>query len=609
MQLALYRAERPEVFDDIIGQKQIVKILQNQIKNGSVSQAYLFTGTHGTGKTSTARILAKAVNCIGNDAESGKMEGMIPCGECENCKAIKEGRFVDVIELDAASNNGVDDLRAIIDLVKYPPTIGKYKVYIIDEVHMLTPAAENAFLKTLEEPPEYAIFILATTDPQKVRATIRSRCMQLNFKRVSEDELVQGMERICNARGVEVTKDALGTIASKADGSVRDALSLLEQCMAAGDEYIDKALVLEYTGSAGEDFYLRLTDNITRGKLGVALVEIDDIIREGKDAKQILKDWLEHYRNLMISKYVDKAGRIISASEENVERLKSQATSMDIKDIERGIRLMSEYINLGRYSDRPRILLETLAVRLSGEDAEYSAPVERRPIAELPKVKPAAPIRKGAYPMTGASVRKEPHIATAAVEESVTMFTAPAQDEEALEADLRLARATSPSGDAQAMWKRICDEITRKDASFSIVARSSQGRNFDGDELLIVVKKVNLPLAEASRADIERLAKGLFGAKVFVTMVAGDIDARREYRPELAQDVQETFGAESYADQVMGYDSDTSSSDSSVAINVPTDIANDAREIGDEKEAELQEDEELTLSLESTLGMQINIIE
>lgn len=524
MQLALYRAERPEVFDDIIGQKQIVKILQNQIKNGSVSQAYLFTGTHGTGKTSTARILAKAVNCIGEDAASGKTDGIIPCGECENCKAIKEGRFVDVIELDAASNNGVDDLRAIIDLVKYPPTIGKYKVYIIDEVHMLTQAAENAFLKTLEEPPEYAIFILATTDPQKVRATIRSRCMQLNFKRVSEDELVEGMERICRRKNIEVTRDALGTIASKADGSVRDALSILEQCMAAGDKYIDKALVLEYTGSAGEDFYLRLTDNIAAGRLGEALCDIDDIIREGKDAKQVLKDWLEHYRNLMITKYVEKASRIISASSENIERIQQQAASIDIKEIERGIRLMSEYINLGRYSDRPRILLETLAVRLVSGDAE-PVPETRRPVPQPQPQKMAAAVRPAPAAPAPAS-RQEPQD-----EEPITMFTAPAQDEADLEADLQLARATSPSGDAQDMWNRICREMTRIQPSFSIIARSSQAKNYDGDELLVYVKKNKHSVAEQSAQEIDRLAKGMFGARVYVKMVPGDVDAKRDYVP------------------------------------------------------------------------------
>ena len=366
MQRALYRAERPEVFEDIIGQKHIVKILQNQIRTGTVSQAYLFAGTHGTGKTSTARILAKAVNCTGGASDP-------PCGKCDNCEAIREGRFVDCIELDAASNNGVDDLRAIIEMVKYPPAVGKYKVYIIDEVHMLSTAAENAFLKTLEEPPEHAIFILATTDPQKVRQTIRSRCMQLNFRRVTEDELIAGMERICAKRGISATRDALATIASRADGSVRDSLSILEQCIASGDRELTRAAVLEYTGAAGEDFFLALTGAVTAHDAGKALVYIDEIVKRGKDTRQILKDWLRHFRDLMIVKYVGKAERIIGASAENIDRLRAQAAGMDAAFIEKAIRLLSEYINIGRYSERPRILLETAAVRLAAPAAAPAA--------------------------------------------------------------------------------------------------------------------------------------------------------------------------------------------------------------------------------------------
>ncbi|MBQ6315483.1 MAG: DNA polymerase III subunit gamma/tau, partial [Mogibacterium sp.] len=361
MQLSLYRAERPEVFEEIIGQKHIVRILQNQIRTGTVSQAYLFSGTHGTGKTTTARILAKAVNCLEGTPGEGDGGVSLPCGHCANCEAIREGRFVDVIELDAASNNGVDDLRAIIDMVKYPPSVGRYKVYIIDEVHMLSPAAENAFLKTLEEPPAHAIFILATTDPQKVRSTIRSRCMQLNFKRVSEEELAAGMARICEKRGVEATKDALITIASRADGSVRDALSILEQCMAAGDSHLDRNLVLEYTGAAGEDFYLALTEAVRAGDINKIFIYIDEIVKRGKDAKQILKDWLTHYRNLLVVKYVSKPERIIGSSSENSARLKKQADALELSQIERAIRLISEYINIGKYSERPRILLETVA--------------------------------------------------------------------------------------------------------------------------------------------------------------------------------------------------------------------------------------------------------
>lgn len=494
MQLALYRAERPEVFEDIIGQKQIVKILQNQIKSGTVSQAYLFAGTHGTGKTSTARILAKALNCM--EAESTSEH--LPCGKCENCNAIKEGKFVDVIELDAASNNGVDDLRAIIDLVKYPPTIGKYKVFIIDEVHMLSTGAENAFLKTLEEPPEYAIFILATTDPHKVRATIRSRCMQLNFKRVSEQELVEGMARICKNKGVNITTDALGTIASKADGSVRDALSILEQCMAAGDTNIDKALVLEYTGSEGEDFFLGLTDAVSQANLGEALMLINDAVSDGKDSKQLMKDWLEHYRKLMITKYVDKAAKIISASEENLARIKEQADKIDIENIERGIRLISEYINIGRYSDRPRILLETAAVRLAGSDI-------------VPSVQPR---QAAAKPVPKAKQEPEP-------------IKAPIQDAAVEEADMELAIATAPSGDAQDMWSRIVAELGRRQRSFGVmITPNSMARSFNGDELVVVIKKNKLTIAQNSIADIERIAKAMYGSNVYVSLVGGDIDTR-----------------------------------------------------------------------------------
>ena len=507
MQLALYRAERPEVFEDIIGQKQIVKILQNQIKTGTVSQAYLFTGTHGTGKTTTARILAKAVNCL--EGEPGTGQDGLPCGHCDNCEAIREGKFVDVIELDAASNNGVDDLRAIIDLVKYPPTVGRYKVYIIDEVHMLSQAAENAFLKTLEEPPEYAIFILATTDPQKVRATIRSRCMQLNFKRVSEEDLIAGMERICDKRGVKATRDALGTIAARADGSVRDALSILEQCMAAGDSELDKNLVLEYTGAAGEDFFLALTDAVGGGDLGKALLYIDEIIRRGKDAKQLLKDWLEHYRNLMVVKYVNKAERVVSASAENIARLKEQASRTDIKTIERAIRLISEYVNLGRYSDRPRILLETVAVRLVGSEG------------------------------ASAAVAAEP-------EEPITQISAAPREQ---------------AGDAVEMWNRIVGEISRNDRSFdSFVGRNSKGYAFEDGILEVHVKKNKIDLAMNKMEEIIKTAKDLYGQETRVEIHEGEIEGRRntavmeavtdemmnedDLMNELAGDIGSLFGME-----------------------------------------------------------------
>ena len=514
MQPALYRAERPEVFEDIIGQKHIVRILQNQIRTGTVSQAYLFAGTHGTGKTSTARILAKAVNCL--EGDPGDPGVSLPCGHCENCEAIREGRFVDCIELDAASNNGVDDLRAIIDMVKYPPSVGKYKVYIIDEVHMLSTAAENAFLKTLEEPPEHAIFILATTDPQKVRATIRSRCMQLNFRRVTEGELIEGMKRICEKRGIGATDDALATIASRADGSVRDALSILEQCAAAGDRELSRASVLEYTGAAGEDFFLALTGAVIDGDAGKALVYIDEIIKRGKDARQILKDWLSHMRDLMIVKYVGKAERIVGASEENIARLRAQAGRTDAAFIERAIRLISEYINIGRYSERPRILLETAAVRLASPEGD-AAPQQKKAARPAPAASaPAAPSRTADRPSAPAPAQAAERAPAPDPEDSATA-------EEAL-AQMIASAPREQAGDPAEMWDRIVREISSRDRTFmSLVGRNSAGTSFEAGKLLVIVRPNKLRLAEDRMDDIARTAKSLFGDGVYVAFRSGEI--------------------------------------------------------------------------------------
>ena len=517
MQPALYRAERPEVFEEIIGQKHIVRILQNQIRTGTVSQAYLFAGTHGTGKTSTARILAKAVNCL--SGEPGDPGADIPCGKCENCEAIREGRFVDVIELDAASNNGVDDLRAIIDMVKYPPAVGRYKVYIIDEVHMLSTAAENAFLKTLEEPPEHAIFILATTDPQKVRSTIRSRCMQLNFRRVTEEELIEGMRRICAKRGINATKDALATIASRADGSVRDALSILEQCTAAGDKELSRAAVLEYTGAAGQDFFLALTGAVIGGDAGKALVYIDEIIRRGKDPRQILKDWLKHMRDLMIVKYVGKAERIVGASGENIARLKAQAELTDTAFIERSIRLISEYINLGRYSERPRILLETAAVRLASPDDTAEAPA-RRPLRPAP-AREAVASRQAEIAARRAAAEAPAHNMPAQRTAQAPAEEKSGSGSDAL-ADMIASVQQETPGNPAEMWDRIVRAVSATDRTFmSLVGRYSAGSEYDAGRLLVIVSPGKLRLAEDKAADIAHAAKSIYGSDVYVSMKAG----------------------------------------------------------------------------------------
>ena len=548
MHLALYRSERPERFEEIIGQKHIVKILRNQIKKGTVSQSYLFAGTRGTGKTTTARILAKAVNCTCSDPSID-----LPCGECVNCRAITEGRFLDVVELDAASNNGVESLRQITESVQYPPTVGKYKVYIIDEAHMLTDSAENAFLKTLEEPPAHVIFILATTNPEKIKATIKSRCLTLNFRHVSENDLLDGMRRICQKKAINIEEDALAVIARKADGSVRDALSLLEQCINAGDELITRELVLEYTGGAGDDFYIELTDAIRAGEAGTALADIDAMVRIGKDAKQLLADWLLHYRNLMICKYVQDPSELVNASSENTARIVTQAKSLSDEAINYGIRLLSDTVNKAKFSTMPRILLETCVIKLIvGESAEVKTePVRintnitmgaRTPRTEAgtaPEPGEAREMKRPAAGSTEVSKRgvqkEEPQAANAYekqvqsrpnasaeraqdVEEPQPLFEQKFNPLEGAPPDRHIVEFEA-NQNLDEMWDRICDQMARTDAMFmAMVAKYTRLVDLHGSELTVEVKKTKSLMADDALNELNRITKALYGDKFYITL-------------------------------------------------------------------------------------------
>ena len=523
MHLALYRSERPERFEEIIGQKHIVKILRNQIKKGTVSQSYLFAGTRGTGKTTTARILAKAVNCTCSDPGVD-----LPCGECANCRAITEGRFLDVVELDAASNNGVESLRQITESVQYPPTVGKYKVYIIDEAHMLTDSAENAFLKTLEEPPAHVIFILATTNPEKIKATIKSRCLTLNFRHVSENDLLDGMRRICQKKAINIEEDALAVIARKADGSVRDALSLLEQCINAGDELITRELVLEYTGGAGDDFYIELTDAIRTGEAGTALADIDSMVRIGKDAKQLLSDWLLHYRNLMICKYVQDPSELVNASSENTARIVTQAKSLSDEAINYGIRLLSDTVNKAKFSTMPRILLETCVIKLIvGESAEVrTEPVRinanipvgaRTPRTEsgTPKEEPQATnaYEKQVQPRPNASAERAQD-----VEEPQPLFEQKFNPLEGAPPDRHIVEFEA-NQNLDEMWDRICDQMARTDAMFmAMVAKYTRLVDLHGSELTVEVKKTKSLMADEALGELNRITKSLYGDKFYISL-------------------------------------------------------------------------------------------
>ena len=294
--LALYRKWRPRTFTEVVGQKHISIPLQRAIEQDRLAHAYLFSGPRGTGKTSMAKILAKAVNCLHPD-------GANPCNECESCREINEGSSLDVYEIDAASNRGIEEIRALKESVRTLPAVSRKKVYIIDEVHMLTKEAFNALLKTLEEPPSHVLFILATTEPEKIPLTILSRCQRYEFHRISVNDIRDHLLYIAKESGLPLTEDAADLIAVRADGGLRDALSLLDQCSSASEsKVLDAAAVYDLLGLTGKDQVLELSHHIFNGKSGEALSLFYNILQEGKEPAAILRDLLEHFRNLMICK-------------------------------------------------------------------------------------------------------------------------------------------------------------------------------------------------------------------------------------------------------------------------------------------------------------------
>ena len=356
--VALYRKFRPPVFEDVKGQDHIVTTLKNQIKSDRVGHAYLFCGTRGTGKTSVAKILARAVNC------ENPVDGS-PCGECAMCKEIAAGNSMNVIEIDAASNNGVDNVREIIDEVSYSPTRGKKKVYIIDEVHMLSTGAFNALLKTLEEPPSYVIFILATTEVQKLPITILSRCQRYDFHRITIDTIEARLREVVDAEGIKVEEKALRYIAKAADGSMRDSLSLLDQCIAFNyGEELTYDKVLGVLGAVDTEVFNRLFSALYKQDVNAALTLLSDIVIQGRELSQFVNDFVWYLRNLMLVQASDQMEDVIDISTDNLASLKEQASQADTETILRYIRIFSELSSQIRYASQKRILIEITLIKV-----------------------------------------------------------------------------------------------------------------------------------------------------------------------------------------------------------------------------------------------------
>ena len=366
MYLALYRKYRPTTFDGVIGQEHITTSLKNQIKNNAISHAYLFCGTRGTGKTSVAKIFAKSINC------EHPVNGSA-CGKCATCVALNDPSNLDIMEIDAASNNRVDEIRELREKVKYPPVNGKFKVYIIDEVHMLTDSAFNALLKTLEEPPKHVVFILATTEVQKLPATILSRCLRFDFKLVGQADLEQHLKRIFKDSQIEYDDAAVSLIARLGEGSVRDTLSIADMCVAYTNKNITYNAVLNAVGAIDKEVLISLAGHILKGDVHNLLKELNEVIKTGKNIAQIAKDLANHFRDLAVVKTCENFNDILKYPNDFVSKLEKQTKDVSIDTILKALKTFSALDNEFRLTTNPRIVLEVASLNLCDEIKNYES--------------------------------------------------------------------------------------------------------------------------------------------------------------------------------------------------------------------------------------------
>ena len=362
MYLALYRKYRPKTFDEVVGQEHITKTLINQIKMDKISHAYLFTGSRGTGKTSSAKIFARAINC------SNPVNGS-PCGECEVCRGLADNN-IDVLEIDAASNNGVDEIRDLREMVKYPPVVGKYKVYIIDEVHMLSSSAFNALLKTLEEPPKHTVFILATTEVHKLPATILSRCLRFDFKLVSLDNLIGLLRKVLDEEKISFDEQSINIIARAGEGSVRDTLSIADRCVSFSGSELTSQKVISVLGVSEKEILIQITNSILKKQIGSSLVKLDEILSSGISPLVFSSDLISYFRDLLlINALGDDSRNIIVVKDDIYEQMKVQSEPVNYATIIKAIEILSGIEQELRYSSNSRLVLETTLVKIISESS------------------------------------------------------------------------------------------------------------------------------------------------------------------------------------------------------------------------------------------------
>jgi DNA polymerase-3 subunit gamma/tau len=445
----LYRKWRSQNFDEIVGQGFIVQTLKNAIKSGRISHAYLFSGPRGTGKTSTARIFAKALNCVKGPTPN-------PCGTCDQCEKIKNGHAIDVVEIDAASNRGIDEIRDLREKVRYVPVEGKYKIYIIDEVHMLTSEAFNALLKTLEEPPQHVVFILATTEPQKVPVTISSRCQRLDFKRLSNQEIIVQLKKIADAEGVKLEDAAVPLIARNSEGSMRDAISLFDQLVSFSGKSIKADDVIAVLGTANTDLVFEFGSALGRGEVGKLFELVNKMGSSGRSFPQVTKDILLHLRNLMLVLLGSES--IIEESSEHLAKLKEQAKFFTLDRIKEMMRIISRAEVDMKWHPQARLLLEVAVM----ECCRGSAPVKEIEEAGKKEIEVKSPVRSEPVIKTEAAVKVEPNI-----------------------------KPEKPGdfSDLKSKWGKILEEVKKKNVFAFISLHEGDPFRLDDGKLIVKFKK------------------------------------------------------------------------------------------------------------------------
>ena len=477
MHKALYRVYRPKTFGDVVGQEHIVKTLKNQIKNNNIGHAYLFSGTRGTGKTSTAKIFARAVNCLNPINEE-------PCNECEICIDTLNDNIMDIVEIDAASNNSVDDIRELRESVKYTPSKAKYKVYIIDEVHMLSQGAFNALLKTLEEPPSYVIFILATTEPHKIPATILSRCQRFDFKRVSSKDIASRMSYICKKENIEAEEKALSLIARNSQGALRDALSILDQCISFGNEKIEYNDVIELLGTVNIDELFELSQSIIDENTKKSLEILNEFIIWGKDIRNLINDLIDHFRNLMVCKVSKDLDEIISLPEESIERLKEQSQNVNINDLIRILNILSETQDSMKSSSNTRILAEVTIMKIAQPMFDESKEALIKRIENLEEK-----IESGNIKVSTVQIEQSKDVKSQIIEDNkVEENKEDVAYEEVKSEDVRLVESS---------WKKITQKI-KDDRKLSVAALLKEVNTFNvKDNILYLIFNDNFSFSRS----------------------------------------------------------------------------------------------------------------